>query len=497
MEEGPIMKSDIQKVLMDAKGYDNVMNIIHNNKQALQYYRYHADELWRDKVQQELTTQVKDSALELYQLYSKIFPQDGSSTHQFPESNPSMTENAGSENHSPLSFAVYYGWEVLAKKLIDEGADVMHQARHEMNLMQLAIKSDNPKMVQLILGLDEAKTLAFQKNAWGDNALHFAAELGNLRALEQFFASDIDFISHLNDRGNHRATPIVKACRNRKISDEALVDLLKLLVAKGADINFHEGGTGFWDATAYCVRNKRFKSAAYLFEHGGKVCDSTADDLVKDGRTDLLRLLRANGQKITDKAIAESLRYARSKVSNHNESRAFLDKESNTAARVPLIFTPQQAPAFEVIFKLDLTKLKTKDQIHDAWLRTLDYAFCDCGSKTVPHQVTIAMDQLFKLDRSCLQAKDRLGRTAFHYAMVVYEINPTYGQALIENLISKDWTMEVRNQKDQMGKTPLDNLNSSQQEMFQAFFRKHHLHTSEDEIKPKENHDADYECVIS
>jgi ankyrin repeat protein len=120
---------------------------------------------------------------------------------------------------TPLHEAARSGRKVIAKLLINKGADVNAMNKYVKTPLDIAIRYKNPKTADLL------RTHGGKSGAV--DSIHVAAELGNIEAVKQHLAAGAD----VNAKDKYGFTPLYQTARfgHKEVAE--------LLIANGADVN--------------------------------------------------------------------------------------------------------------------------------------------------------------------------------------------------------------------------------------------------------------------
>lgn len=161
------------------------------------------------------------------------------------------------ENHTALSFMVFNGFEKTARLYMDamkDRSEMRHRAQHGFNLLMLAILSRNFAMVDLILAQPEAPQLIDEVDTDGNQAIHFAAQVGDKSILKRLVRHPAFSPELVNVNGGFRYSPVAHFCKHGASDDP---DFLDALVEYGAWIgsraSCYDGsaGNGFLNDPIY------------------------------------------------------------------------------------------------------------------------------------------------------------------------------------------------------------------------------------------------------
>lgn len=185
-----------------------------------------------------------------------------------------VTEQGG---ETPLQYAAYKGYTEIVKMLIDNGAGVNVAAKSGRHPLGDAAVNGHEEIVRLLLASGAKINPHQEDESMRATALHAAARGGNITIFDLLIVKGAN-VNAMCKQG----TPLHFAARTRAIvKDEVCAEIVKKLIAKGADVNTREPRQ---ERTPLhiAVRRGRTKAAELLIAAGAEV--NTKD---KDGHTPL------------------------------------------------------------------------------------------------------------------------------------------------------------------------------------------------------------------
>lgn len=141
------------------------------------------------------------------------------------------------ENHTPLSYMVFKGFEkavAIYLNQMESREGLLHKVRHNYNLVHLAILSGNLDMLKLILAQPEAQHLINEADSYLAKPIHFVAKTANQNFLECLVTHPSFDKNSMNAEAQYLYTPLAYYCM---YSDKDDVSFVKKMIEYGADKN--------------------------------------------------------------------------------------------------------------------------------------------------------------------------------------------------------------------------------------------------------------------
>ena len=129
------------------------------------------------------------------------------------------------EYGSFLHYACREGYFIVAKTLIENGADINAKDKWDQTPLHSAVYSGFSKMVELLI--NNKDTIVDAVDEWGQTPLHYASEKGYLEIIKKLISKKAD----VNTIDNYGNTPLHYA------SEKGYLEIVKLLVEHGARLN--------------------------------------------------------------------------------------------------------------------------------------------------------------------------------------------------------------------------------------------------------------------
>ncbi|MCP3922889.1 MAG: hypothetical protein GY714_09915 [Desulfobacterales bacterium] len=332
----------------------------------------------------------------------------------------------------PLRFAITYNFHDIAFYLIEKGADPLCENKYKMNYLHTLAQSSNYNKKHIKDELRLAKILIEKgidinsKDNGGRSSLNLALGRKKIELFKFLInnGSTIDFDSVVNnDRFTRTTNPFLFVIRNR-FED---LDLLKLFIKKGADVNKKDDG-GATPLHWACTREVSWLDAVDILIKNGAVInskdrlDNTALHYAATSAwPEIVHLLLRNGAKINGKNSAgETPLYLALRAHNFIMAKYLIEKGANKNtlnqqlwARLPLNFAVSNF----------LLENKINSKFKDRFSRELIHIACLNGWTDIVKEL---------INRgSLVTVKDRSGNTPLHYA--VQSPIPELHELLISN----------------------------------------------------------------
>jgi ankyrin repeat protein len=193
------------------------------------------------------------------------------------------------ENEGIICIAVRFGFTLLAKKLLDGGADVNAQGGRYGNVLQLAANMNDASLVKLLL--EKGASVNAARGYFG-NALQAASIGGDLETIMALLEAGSD----VNARGGCLETALQAAALNGH------VEAVKLFLERGANVNSTGGYHGC--ALRAATFDSNLEIARMLLEHGADTnahdnsCRSVLQGAAGSGNYELVKLLLDHGANV-------------------------------------------------------------------------------------------------------------------------------------------------------------------------------------------------------
>ena len=266
--------------------------------------------------------------------------------------------NGATENYPPLAVAILHEQLEVVKLLVNMGADVNRKNRHHPMVMTAVDKGPRLEMLEFLLEngadpnarnysgitlLDKAveynypEAAALLRKHGGESAagdsIHIAARMGDLEAVKKHIAAGAD-VNELKSDGITPRTPLHKAtstdmcavaCR-RLATDCVHLEIVKLLIAEGANVNIKDGQG---NPPINYVGSRKNKIKAYLREHGAKrreelKAEESIHEAVGFGSIELVKQFLKDGADVNARGQYGSTPLHRAASSGSKEMIEFL-----------------------------------------------------------------------------------------------------------------------------------------------------------------------------
>lgn len=276
------LPTDLQvAIIQRIKDPKSMFGFLFVNKNNLSLFKTHQSTIFQYKIQN--VTHYAANPLRIYKDY--IINEKKSS--------PFVREKE--ENHTKLSYFVYKGYENAVASYLSHLTlrdELRHKVRHNYNLLHLAILSNNPRLVALLLAQPEARALLQESNAYREKAIHFVSKAGNSKLLD-LVTQHTDFLKDdINELGNYYS-PLGYFCKYCKNDD---VHFLQKMIVLGArtDEQYCTNGIPFQLA----IQNNKPEVAKILLGYikedikNGRISGRfLLADAIKHGFIDIVKIL--------------------------------------------------------------------------------------------------------------------------------------------------------------------------------------------------------------
>lgn len=131
--------------------------------------------------------------------------------------------------NTALHLAAFQGKRDVVTNLLDNGADIQAEGTNGCSALHVAATAEQTGVILVLLARG-AKTEA--KDVWGLTPLHHVAGDGKLRVVQMLAVRGEADVNATDNEGN---TPLHSAVIGDNLGVEGIVDVIKILLFRGAD----------------------------------------------------------------------------------------------------------------------------------------------------------------------------------------------------------------------------------------------------------------------